>query len=502
MKKGFLNYVPKIFVSSVVVASVALTSLSVDVMAALKPTERYKLNSNISYTYKDVNIDGYFDTLIIEGDGPIPSFRISGDDAAPWRTERHNIVDIIIEDGVKSIGDNAFYQFDYLKEIQIPDSVKYIGEGAFFKCARLETITIPYGIDVIEPSTFSGCYELESIEIPKNVIEIGSGAFTYCLKLEEVEFEGKNLEIIQSAAFAGCAIEEMEIPEGVTVLKENVFNGCKELQKVKIPKSVKKIGVKTFDDCPNLEEVVFDCRTSLEYDEEWGFDEEYFILDHNYQKGVCTICKGKEKGYSDDDDDVTYVDWDEIIDNTEVTFGTTTYDVKMGTRDTTVPYDVFYVLKGKNAVLNIKMNDTFSWSIKGKDIKTPKELDLGIKIADKSIPLAVMSKYTKDYNYTELELSGSGSFGLTAELTIDVGTINNENKVDLYYYDPDDADSLEFIATSKVENGKVTLPFTHASKYVLDIYDKDDEKDDDDDDSFGFDDFAAGENIVVTEIIL
>lgn len=499
MKKNFLNQISKIFVSTIFIASVALPSLRIDVLAALKPTEKYKLNSNISYTFKDVNIDGYFDTLIIEGDGPIPSFRTSGDDAAPWRTERHNIVDIIIEDGVKSIGDNAFYQFDYLKEVEIPDTVKYIGEGAFFKCARLETITIPYGVDVIEPSTFSGCYELESITIPKNVTEIQNGAFTYCLKLDKIRFEGNNLELIDAAAFAGCAFEEIEIPEGVENIKENAFNGCSKLKEVTIPKSVKKIGVKAFENCPDIEEVNFDCRTSLEFDEEWGFDEEFFILKHNFRNGVCTICSKKEK---EESDDTEYVDWDEIIENTEFTFGTTTYNVKMPSKDTTVPYDVFDVLKDKNTLLNIKVDDTFSWTIKGKEIETPKKLNLGVKIADKTIPLSVMDKYTKDYNYKEIELSGKGEFGLKAELTIDVGTINNENKVDLYYYDPYDADSLEFIATSKVENGKVTLPFTHASKYVLDIYDKDDEKDDDDDDSFGFDDFAAGENIVVTEIIL
>ena len=213
--------------------------------------------------------------------------------------------------------------------------------------------------------------------------------------------------------------------------------------------------------------------------------EKYFILDHNYKNGVCTVCGEDEDDDEDDSDDNSeYVDWEYIIENTENTFGTTTYDTKLSSKDTTVPYDVFDTLKGKKAVLNIKVNDIFSWSIKSGDIKTPKKLDLGVKLADKSIPLAVMSEYTKDYNYKELELSGSGDFGLKAQLTIDVGTINNGNKVDLYYYDPDDEDSLEFIATSKVESGKVTLPFTHASRYVIDMYKEkanDDEDDDDDD---------------------
>ena len=504
MKKGFLNHISKILVASFFVGSVALSSLNIDVFAARKYTETYDLNEDVSYTYKDVNYDGEYDTLIIEGDGPMPTFQNID---APWYVERHNIIEVIIEDGIKSVSDNAFYMFDMLEAVSLPDSVRYIGEGAFYKCVKLQEIRIPSNVTVIKGNSFSGCYELESVTIPEDVTEIEGSAFSYCLKLKRVTFAGDDVEVIGSAAFFGCSkLEEIEIPNGVERIKENAFNGCKELTKITIPKSVERIDTKAFSNCTALRAVEFDCRTVLEYDEEWDFNEKYFILDHNYKNGVCTVCgEDEDEDEDDSDDNSEYVDWEYIIENTENTFGTTTYDTKLSSKDTTVPYDVFDTLKGKKAVLNIKVNDIFSWSIKSGDIKTPKKLDLGVKLADKSIPLAVMSEYTKDYNYKELELSGSGDFGLKAQLTIDVGTINNGNKVDLYYYDPDDADSLEFIASSKVENGKVTLPFTHASRYVIDMYKEkanDDEDDDDDDNSFGFDDFAAGESLTVTEIIL
>lgn len=497
MKKRFLNQISKIFVSTIFVTSVAVSALSVNVLAVVKKSERYELNDDITYTYKDLNLDGKFDTLIISGEGPIPTFKNSN---PPWASERGNISDIVIEDGIQSIGGSAFYQFDSLKEVSIPDSVNRIGEGAFFKCSRLENIRIPEGVETIEANTFGGCYEIETVTIPKSVTEIGYAAFMYCLKLEEVRFAGNNLEIIGAASFAGCGFEEFEIPEGVERIKENAFNGCLNLTTVTIPRSVERIDDEAFERCPELEEVIFDCRSVLEYDEDWGIEEDAFILEHKYRNGVCTICNKKEKGSSDSDDE-TYVKWDDITKDTEVTFGTTTYNVKMSSKDTNVPYEVFNTLKGKNAVLNLKMDETFSWSINARKIQTPKELDLGVKIADKSIPLAVIDKYTKAFNYTELELNGNGDFGLEAELTIDVGTINNGNIVDLYYYNSkNSANPLEFIATSKVENGKVTLPFTHASKYVIDIYKNGEDKKEDT--SFGFDDFAAGESVMITEDIL
>ncbi len=497
MKKGFLNQISKIIVSTAFISSALSPLMSVDVFAAYKPTETHEIyKSDLTYTYKDLDRDGRFDTLIIEGDDPIPTYDAFGDNAAPWIDERSNIVEIIIEDGVKAIGECAFYQFERLEEITIPDSVKYIGEGAFYKCSKLESIDLPDSIDIIERNTFTGCFKLETVTIPKYVTEIDFGAFGYCTKLKRVNFAGNNLETIGPYVFTGCGFKEFEIPEGVEILKENVFYGCKDLEKVVVPKSVEKIGIGAFEECALLEEVVFDCRSKVEFNKNWGIEEEFFIKEHEYRNGVCTVCYKKDETLSDDDDDDTeYTDWDDIIENTENTFGTTTYDVNMGSRNTVVPYDVFNVLKGKNAVLNIKVDDTFSWSIKGKEITTPKELDLGVKIADTSIPLTLIDDYTKAFNYTEIELSESGNFGLKAELTIDVGTINNGKKVDLYYYD---GDELEFIANSEVKNGKVTLPFTHASRYILDIYSEQEESDDDSE----ILDFAAGESAVVTEIIL
>lgn len=500
MKKNFLNRISKIFVSTAFATSVAFSALSVDILAAAKPTEKHRLNEDITYTYKDVDMNGKFDTLIIKGDGPIPTY---SNDVLPWNAERHNIVDVIIEDGIQSLGDDCFYQFEVLREIVIPDSVKYIGEGAFYKCIKLETVILPESLKVIESNTFGGCYRIKSITIPEDVTEIGSSAFTYCSGLKNVEFLGDDLEVIGAMAFAGCGFEELEIPKGVERLKEGAFMECRGLKKVVIPKSVERIDGDAFGNCPAIRSVEFDCRTSLEFDKDWGFDEKYFVLGHSYKNGVCTICYQKEDKSSDDGKE--YVDWDEIIKNKDFTFGTTTYDVKLDSRDTVVPYEVFDVLEGENAILNVKVDDTFSWSIDAKKIKNPKKLDLGVKIADKSIPLSLIDDYTKDFNYTEIELSESGSFGLTADLTIDVGTINNQKKVDLYYYD---GDTLEFIASSEVKNGKVTLPFTHASRYVIDIYnEKENEKEDEKEKSDVVDgvdifDFAAGENVIVKEIIL
>ncbi len=62
-----------------------------------------------------------------------------GEDA-PWSDYSDFITKIVIEDGVTSIGDNAFAVCENLTEIEIPESVTAIGESAFLDCEALETV--------------------------------------------------------------------------------------------------------------------------------------------------------------------------------------------------------------------------------------------------------------------------------------------------------------------------------------------------------------------------
>ncbi len=60
-----------------------------------------------------------------------------------WRNLYEKIDEIIIDEGVTSIGDWSFYGCSSLREITIPDSVTVIGECAFRECSGLTEITIP-----------------------------------------------------------------------------------------------------------------------------------------------------------------------------------------------------------------------------------------------------------------------------------------------------------------------------------------------------------------------
>ena len=91
--------------------------------------------------------------------------------------------EVIVPDGVTSIGEYAFSRCSKLTSITIPNSVTSIGEWAFSGCSGLTSITIPNSVTSIGDFAFSGCNGLTSITIPNSVTSIGNGAFGYCFKL-------------------------------------------------------------------------------------------------------------------------------------------------------------------------------------------------------------------------------------------------------------------------------------------------------------------------------
>ena len=57
--------------------------------------------------------------------------------------------DVVIPEGVKSIGDSAFEYCKSLTSIVIPESVTSIGDSAFWRCSSLTSVVIPEGVKSI-----------------------------------------------------------------------------------------------------------------------------------------------------------------------------------------------------------------------------------------------------------------------------------------------------------------------------------------------------------------
>lgn len=100
--------------------------------------------------------------------------------AAPKFTE------VILPEGLESIGSHAFYGNSNLKLIAFPSTLKTIGNDAFEGCSQLLSINIPTSLQRIEANTFNGCSSLTEVRIPSTIISIGDKAFYGCSRLNKI----------------------------------------------------------------------------------------------------------------------------------------------------------------------------------------------------------------------------------------------------------------------------------------------------------------------------
>ena len=152
------------------------------------------------------------------------AINIPGRAADNVKTEEIN--EIIIPNGLKSIGGNSFAGWGF-ETITIPSSVELIRERAFQGCPNLEKIEVAKGNNKIsmEVFAFSFCPNLENLSIYSNNAIIGSRAFESCKKLETVVIKGANARIF-SHAFINCEnLKTLNIPENAEVA-EGAFRGC------------------------------------------------------------------------------------------------------------------------------------------------------------------------------------------------------------------------------------------------------------------------------------
>lgn len=100
--------------------------------------------------------------------------------------------DVVIPNGVTTIGNGIFQFKTSITSVVIPDSVTTIGDNAFDSCELLKTVTFGTNsqLTTIGSSAFSFCPLIESISISDSVTSIGKHAFYYCNSLSTVYYGG------------------------------------------------------------------------------------------------------------------------------------------------------------------------------------------------------------------------------------------------------------------------------------------------------------------------
>ncbi|MCQ2528214.1 MAG: leucine-rich repeat protein [Saccharofermentans sp.] len=313
------------------VTGVALIAGGNQINADTEAIIKGEIGEDLIYIATDIDGDAVYDVLHVQGLGNMYDFNspecsdyvdrcdyISDDVIA-------SIEEVVIDDGVTSVGCYFLYDAVNVKKVSIPDSVEIVGEGAFVNNAANRKLFIsgdsPVSVDmysqytgVFFTSDYSGKYgsnikytardanrdgkydsvvlvgsgdiadrydenfnkidgcnfpdfiktTVSNVFIPYGVKSIGNYAFSDFTSLRKITLP-ITLESIETGAFENCGkLPSINVPDSVTTIGDLAFAGCDSFTVLNLPSSLKILGD---DSIPLNKDLVINGRCIFEQSE-------------------------------------------------------------------------------------------------------------------------------------------------------------------------------------------------------------------------------------------
>ena len=234
-------------------------------------------------------------------------------------TAKLYVNDTLVEDvdtgAADKIGSYSFYMYPHLKSVTVTESVKSIGRCAFY-CTGIDEVVIADGVESVGEYAFAGCGALASATIGKGVKTLGRAAFADCQALTSISFKaikmkdmkadnmvfanvGKSASLtividkdvtyipayfvyssantdklpalsavtfenessclgIGEAAFKNASkVIGIALPDSLETIGNYAFENCSQLSSVKIGENVKSVGTGAYAGCDRATYIYF-----------------------------------------------------------------------------------------------------------------------------------------------------------------------------------------------------------------------------------------------------
>ena len=184
---------------------------------------------------------------------------------------------------VTTIGQSAFWNCSYLKNINLPSNIETLNQWAFCSCENVECITVPEKVSYVGKYAFASMTNLKYVSINAKAPRImdysfndtnGITDFTYNGSYTEWENSGWKMidalnkddirnyldQKVENKAFKGFTTSgtSLSIAPFVTSISSGAFNENNSMASIGLPKSLGTYQVDVFDKCENLQSFFID----------------------------------------------------------------------------------------------------------------------------------------------------------------------------------------------------------------------------------------------------
>ncbi len=189
--------------------------------------------------------------LNIDGSGEMQDYSL--ENLPEWHQYANFVNEIIIGENVTKLGSYAFYDLQYVENLQI--------NSQNLQNLSNDKVNFNNGNNYTFYKTGKQWYGI-SVKFGKNVLKIPNflfwptGTSSEAPYITKIEYDGNNIVEIGNHAFSGISCFEISIPEGVEVLGVLAVSNSSTLKSIVLPDSLTTLSAWCFAGNYNLESVV------------------------------------------------------------------------------------------------------------------------------------------------------------------------------------------------------------------------------------------------------
>lgn len=164
----------------------------------------------------------------------------------------------VLPNTLTTMGTDVFFECRSLKEVTLPTNAEFVAIPAmtFYNCKSLEEITVPVAVTTLETKAFYYCTALKNFTFGSNITTLGEKVFYNCIALTAVDLSESNVTTIPAYAFYRCsAITSLKMADNSVSIGEYAFYGCESLTALTVPSTVESVAVGAFAYCTNVKTI-------------------------------------------------------------------------------------------------------------------------------------------------------------------------------------------------------------------------------------------------------